>query len=229
MKILALDASTEYLSLALRVGPDTYQHDQHAGQAASQLILPQIQLLLDKANIELSELDGIAFGAGPGSFTGVRVACGVAQGLAFGANIPLVGVNVLMALAEASGADRVIAASDARMREVYHAAYERKADGWSEVHAAGVYKPNDVPSVEGSDWVGVGTAWKVYQDVLAERYQQQIVKTLPEMTPMAEAIMTLAIPTFKAGLAVPASEARPIYIRNRVALTAKERAEGQRL
>ncbi len=229
MKLLALDATTEFLSLALRVDGKQYKHDQYAGQAASQLILPQIQQLLDDAQVELKDLDGIAFGAGPGSFTGVRVACGVAQGLAFGANIPVVGINVLMALAQASQADRVIAASDARMREVYHAVYERQGDVWNEVYAAGVYKPNEVPSVVGGDWVGVGTGWKVYQDVLGERYQQQVVRTMPEMTPMAEAIMTLAIPAFEAGLAIPASEARPIYIRNRVALTAKEREQGQRL
>jgi tRNA threonylcarbamoyladenosine biosynthesis protein TsaB len=229
MKLLALDATTEFLSLALRVDGKQYKHDQYAGQAASQLILPQIQQLLDDAQVELKDLDGIAFGAGPGSFTGVRVACGVAQGLAFGANIPVVGINVLMALAQASQADRVIAASDARMREVYHAVYERKGNVWEEVHAAGVYKPNEVPSVVGADWVGVGTGWKVYHDVLGERYQQQVVRTMPEMTPKAEAIMTLAIPAFEAGLAIPASEARPIYIRNRVALTAKEREQGQRL
>lgn len=229
MKLLALDASTEFLSLAVRTDENLYQHNQHAGQTASQLILPQIQLLLDAAKLELADLDGIAFGAGPGSFTGVRIACGVAQGLAFGANIPVVGINVLMALAQASGANSVIAASDARMREVYHAAYQRNGEEWLEVHAAGVYKPNDVPAVEGSGWVGVGTGWKVYDEVLSQQYQQNVVKKMPEMTPMADAIMTLAIPLFESGLAKPASEAKPIYIRNRVALTSEERAQGQRL
>ncbi len=229
MKILALDASTEFLSLAVTTGDTLYKHDQNAGQAASQLILPQIQRLLDAAQLNLTDLDGIAFGAGPGSFTGVRVACGVAQGLAFGANLPVVGINVLMALAQASGAERVIAASDARMKEVYHAAYEKRDYGWHEVHAAGVYKPFEVPAVDGAGWVGVGTAWKVYGDVLGQRYQQQVTNTIPEMTPMAEAIIDLAIPLFKAGQGVPASEAKPIYVRNRVALTAKEREQGQRL
>jgi tRNA threonylcarbamoyladenosine biosynthesis protein TsaB len=229
MKILALDASTEFLSLAVTTGEKVYRYDQLAGQAASQLILPQIQILLDLAQLALTDLDGIAFGAGPGSFTGVRVACGVAQGLAYGAGIPLVGINVLMALAQASGAERVIAASDARMKEVYHAVYEKDELGWQEVHAAGVYKPIDVPDVDGMDWVGVGTAWKVYADVLGHRYESKVTNTLPEMTPKAEAILELAKPVFEAGQAVSASEARPIYIRNRVALTAKEREQGQRL
>lgn len=229
MKILALDASTEYLSLAVTTGQKLYQYDQLVGQSASQLILPQIQALLETANLALTDLDGIAFGAGPGSFTGVRVACGVAQGLAFGASLPVVGINVLMALAQASGARRVIAASDARMKEVYHAVYEKQDDVWQEVHAAGVYKPANVPDVDGQDWVGVGTAWKVYADALGQRYQQKVISTLPEMTPKAEAIIDLAKPIFEAGQAVDASMARPIYIRNRVALTAKEREQGQRL
>jgi tRNA threonylcarbamoyladenosine biosynthesis protein TsaB len=229
MKLLALDASTEFLSLAVCADGKMYRHDQHAGQAASQLILPQIQKLLDSAKLDLADLDGIAFGAGPGSFTGVRVACGVAQGIAFGANIPVVGVNVLKALAHASGADRVIAASDARMREVYHAVYEKKEDGWLEVHATGVYKPDAVPKVDGTNWVGVGTAWKVYGEVLSQQYQKNIVNKLPEMTPAAESILALAKPVFEAGLAKSASEAKPIYIRNRVALTSKERAQGLRL
>lgn len=229
MKLLALDASTEFLSLAVCSDGKLYKHDQHAGRTASQLILPQIHHLLDSAKLELADLDGIAFGAGPGSFTGVRIACGVAQGLAFGANIPVVGVNVLLALAYASGAEKVIAASDARMREVYHAAYEKKDSEWLEVHAAGVYKPDEVPKVEGSDWVGVGTAWDVYGEVLSQQYQQNVVNQLPESTPMAEAIMAIAKPIFAAGLAKPASEAKPIYIRNRVALTSKERAQGLRL
>lgn len=229
MKLLAFDASTEFLSIALQTNEQLETLDILAGQTASQLILPQIQGLLDKAQLNLSDLDGIAFGAGPGSFTGVRIACGVAQGLAFGANLPVVGINVLMALAEASGAERVIVASDARMGEVYHAAYIRKDDGWIEMHAAGVYKPQDVPAVEGGDWVGVGTAWKVYGESLREQYQQQVVNTLPEMTPKAEAIMRLAMPIFERGEAVSASEAAPIYIRNRVALTSKEREQGLRL
>jgi len=229
MKLLAFDASTEFLSIALRTEQQTYKIDLKAGQTASQLILPQIQTLLDDAQLALTDLDGIAFGAGPGSFTGVRIACGVAQGLAFGANLPVVGVNVLMALAEASGAERVIAASDARMGEAYHSVFVRENDQWAEVHAAGVYKPDLVPAVDGDGWVGVGTAWNVHGEALHAQYANQVASTLPEMTPMAEAILTLATPVFERGEALPASEAKPVYIRNRVALTSKEREQGLRL
>ena len=238
MNLLALDTSTEFLSLALQLGDKTYTHHQHAGQAASQLVLPQIQALLDAANIKLSDLDGIAFGAGPGAFTGVRVACGVAQGLGFGANLPVVGVNTLMALAQASGQDKVIACLDARMGEIYHAAYVRKngvpEDGkWIEQSAITVCKPEAAPVLEG-EWVGVGSGWAVYGEVLSKIYAQNLGQVTAhdlyyKVTPTAEAILQLAKPTFEAGLAKPASEAAPIYIRNRVALTTIEREQGLRL
>ena len=233
MNLLSLDTSTEFLSLALQVGDEqgcdkTYAHHQHAGQAASQFVLPQIQALLDTANVQLSDLDGIAFGAGPGAFTGVRVACGVAQGLGFGANIPVVGVNTLMALAQASGQARVIACLDARMGEIYHAAFVRENGKWIEKSATTVCKPEAAPVLEG-EWVGVGTGWAAYGETLSKIYAKNLSQVLPIITPTAEAILQLAKPTFEAGLAKSASEAAPIYIRNRVALTTIEREQGLRL
>ena len=228
MNLLALDTSTEFLSLALLLGDKTYTHYQHAGQASSQLVLPQIQALLDSAKITLKDLDGIAFGAGPGAFTGVRVACGVAQGLGFGANIPVVGVNTLLALALASGQARVIACLDARMGEIYYAAFERKNNEWIEISKTMVCKPEAAPVLEGA-WVGVGSGWAVYGEVLSKIYAKNLVKILPNITPTAEAILQLATPIFSAGKAKPASAAAPIYIRNRVALTTIEREAGQRL
>ena len=228
MNLLALDTSTEFLSLALLLGDKTYTHYQHAGQASSQLVLPQIQALLDSAKITVKDLDVIAFGAGPGAFTGVRVACGVAQGLGFGANIPVVGVNTLLALAQASGENKVIACLDARMGEIYHAAFERKNDVWIELSKTSVCKPEAAPVLEG-EWAGVGSGWAAYGEVLSAVYAKNLVKTLTTITPTAEAILQLAAPIFAAGLAKPASEAAPIYIRNRVALTTLERAEGLRL
>ena len=228
MNLLALDTSTEFLSLALQLGDKNFTHYQHAGNASSELILPQIQALLDTANVELSDLDGIAFGAGPGAFTGVRIACGVAQGLGFGSNLPVVGVNTLLALAEASGIERVIACLDARMGEIYHAAFEKKDNQWLEVSATKVIKPEASPMLAGS-WVGKGSGWAVYGEILSKIYAENLVNTLPNLTPTAESILKLAKPIFAAGLAKPASAAAPIYIRNRVALTTLEREAGQRL
>ena len=228
MKLLALDTSTEFLSLALQLDDKTFTHYQQAGTAASELILPQIQALLDSANVKLNDLDGIAFGAGPGSFTGVRIACGVAQGLGFGANIPVVGVNTLLALAEASGEDKVIACLDARMGEIYHAAYVKQKNEWQEVSPTIVCKPEAAPLLDGV-WSGTGSGWAVYGEILRKIYAENLNPMLPNITPRAEAILQLAKPLFSAGKAKSASEAAPIYVRNRVALTSLEREQGQRL
>ena len=238
MNLLALDTSTEFLSLALQLNGKLFTHTQLAGNASSELILPQIQALLEAANVKLNDLDGIAFGAGPGAFTGVRIACGVAQGLGFGANLPVVGVNTLLALAEASGEDHVIACMDARMGEIYHAAFEKINGEWIEKSTTQVCKPEAAPMlaagasqmmIQEKAWVGVGSGWVAYAEILRNIYAQNLTKTLANITPTAEAILKLAKPVFKAGLAKPASEAAPIYVRNRVALTSLEREQGMRL
>lgn len=236
---LALDTSTEFLSLALHKGDKRFTVDLLAGQSHSQIILPQLQQLLTSAGLQLSDLHGIAFGAGPGSFTGVRIAAGIAQGLAYGAKLPVIGVCTLQALAEASGADNVIACLDARMGEVYHAVYVRKAhisknsvvenDTWQAVIAPGLYKPESVPSVEGDSWVGVGSGWQTYGEQLSGKYAGQLLETQPSLMPTASAMLNIALPIFAAGNGLPASEAMPIYIRNRVALKTAEREQGLRL
>lgn len=224
MKLLALDTSTEYLTLALLLDGKEYSRELLAGQTHSQRILPLLRELLDEARVELRELDGIAFGAGPGSFTGLRIGCGVAQGLAFGANLPVIGVSTLLALAEdTQGADKVIACLDARMGEVYHAAYERTVAGWQEVIAPGLYAPDAVPEIKDEGWAGTGSGWKTYAQALEQRYGQQLDQCFPDAYPSAAAIARLALPGFEAGLGRPASEAAPIYIRNKVALTTSER------
>lgn len=203
--------------------------DVLAGQSHSQLILPQIQILLSDAGVQLKDLQGIAFGAGPGSFTGVRIAAGVAQGLGFGAGFPVAGICTLQALAEASGADKVIACLDARMGEVYHAVYIKNAGGWQTVSEPGLYKPDAVPAIEGCGWVGAGSGWQTYGEVLGRAYQEQVHEVLPELLPSAGAILRLALPLFASGQPLPASAAMPIYIRNRVALKTAEREQGLRL
>ncbi|OIQ95273.1 tRNA threonylcarbamoyladenosine biosynthesis protein TsaB [mine drainage metagenome] len=229
MNLLALDTSTEYLSLALLKGDELFTFDLNAGQTHSQIILPQIQALLRQAGMQLNDLYGIAFGAGPGSFTGVRIAAGVAQGLGFGANLPVVSVCTLQALAEASGANKVIACLDARMGEVYHAAYEKKVGVWQVVIEPGLYKPGAVPAIDGAGWAGVGSGWQTYSAQLSAVYGMQLQATQPALLPTASAILQLAQPVFAKGGAHPASEAMPIYIRNRVALKTAEREQGLRL
>lgn len=225
MNLLALDTSTEQLSLALSVAGEIHRFDELVGNASSQYVLPQIQALLAEANVALTALDGIAFGSGPGSFTGVRIAAGVTQGLAFGASLPVVSVSTLHALAQASGAEKVITCLDARMGEVYHGAYEKQAGEWIEVMGPTVCKPESVPAMLGADWAGVGSGWKTYADQLSAVYEGQLGATQPNLMPSAEAILQLAAPIFLRGDALSASEAMPLYVRNRVALTTAERAE----
>jgi tRNA threonylcarbamoyladenosine biosynthesis protein TsaB len=229
VNILAFDTSTEYLSLSLLKGSETFNYDCNAGQTHSQIILPQIQAMLDKANLQLSDLQCIAFGAGPGSFTGVRIAAGVAQGLGFGTNLPVVSVCTLLALAEASSADKVIACLDARMGEVYHAAYEKIDDTWRCIIEPGLYKPDAVPTIEGAGWVGAGSGWQTYAEQLSAVYAEQLQSTQPHQLPSSAAILKLALPIFAKGEAKQAIEAMPIYIRNRVALKTAEREQGLRL
>lgn len=229
MSLLAFDTSTEFLSIALQVGAQSWAFHTEAGASASQRILPEIHALLSAAQIKLTALDGIAFGAGPGAFTGVRVACGVAQGLAFAAELPVVGVHTLMAVAQASACDKVIVCQDARMGEVYFAAYEKNQGEWVTVSPAIVCKPEQVPTLDGNDWVGAGSGWAAYMPQLSAVYHGQLREVLPDVTPNAQAILALAQPQFLAGLTQGAEEITPIYIRNRVALTTQERAQGLRI
>lgn len=223
MRILALDTSTEYLSLALWLDGQVLSRDVHAGQTHSQLILPTIGDMLNEAGTSLQKLDGIAFGAGPGSFTGLRIACGVTQGLAFGASLPVAGISTLLALAHGSGADKVIACLDARMGEVYHAMYISIDGAWQEVSAPGLYKPDQVPVPDDGGWTGTGTGWGAYEELLRARFAGKTSNILPQAYPQAASIAALAVPIFKAGQGVPAAQAAPIYIRNKVALTIRER------
>lgn len=223
MNILAFDTSTEYLSLALWRDGEVLAREQLAGQTHSSLILPQLREMLDEAGLELADLDGIAFGAGPGSFTGLRIGCGVAQGLAFGAGLPVLGVSTLLALAAASGHDKVIACLDARMGEVYHAAYLRQEGGWLVVHEPGLYAPKKVPAVQGGGWCGIGSGWAAFGDALAGCYSGRVGHIEAAAFPHARDIAVLAAPLFAQGLGKPAHEAAPVYIRNKVALKMSER------
>ncbi len=224
MKILAFDTSTEYLSVALALGDDVRVFECQAVQQHSSLLLPTVSKLLAEANLTLAQLDCIAFGAGPGSFTGLRIACSAAQGLAFGADIPVVGVSTLLALAQASGAPRVIAALDARMGEIYHAAYEKKLSGWHEVIAPNLCKPDAAPLVSETDWVGVGNAFAAYEG-LPMRYTKQLLRVDADLFPHAKPILELARIELSAGRAVAAEFAAPVYIRNKVAMTHVEQQQ----
>lgn len=223
MRILAFDTSTEYCTAALWLDGTLIYREIHAGQTHSQLLLPMCQDLLAEAEVGLAQLDGIAFGAGPGSFTGLRIACAVAQGLAFGADVPVLGVSTLLALAEASGAERVIACLDARMGEVYHAVYRREECDWVTDSEPRLCAPQQVPTIAGLDWCGCGSGFKAYVEPLQARYADALVNIRPELYPHAREIAHLAAPHIKAGQGTAAELAAPLYIRDKVALKICER------
>jgi tRNA threonylcarbamoyladenosine biosynthesis protein TsaB len=223
MRILALDTSTEYLSLALQLDGEIICRESHAGIRHSELILPMLEVLLVEAGVSLTSLDGIAFGQGPGTFTGIRIGCGVAQGLAFGADLPVVGVATLLALAESVEQDCVIACLDARMGEVYHATYRREEGDWREIHVPGLYAPREVPAVEGFDWVGVGNGFRVGEGALRQRFAGQLSQVFDDRFPHAREIARLGGRQLSLGRGVPAWEAAPLYIRDKVALKTSER------
>ena len=226
MQILALDTSTEVCAVALGNGVDWRERSEVAGQRHSELLLPMIRALLAECGVTLKELDGIAFGAGPGSFTGLRIACGVAQGLALGASLPVVAVSTLEAIAQTrrdrAGGDRIIAAIDARMREVYVGAYERDVGGWREIIAPAVVAPDAAPVPEGHGWIAAGSGFAAYP-ALRERYGAVLAECDATVAPGASAVGKLALPRFAAGEGALARDAAPLYVRHRVALTMAER------
>lgn len=230
MKILAFDTSTQWLSVALFDGQDTLAIRERVGNAASGRILPAIGEVLAREGTALVALDGIAYGAGPGSFTGVRIACGVVQGLAFGAGLPVYGVPTLGAIAHAAwrahGWSRIVACLDARMHEVYVASYARHGDGWARVGDPAVRKPDDVQLADTAPWHGAGEGFAAYP-ALAQRLR--LIDADAAIVPDAESIAQWAWPHLLAGEGTDAAGAQPLYVRHRVALTTVERVAGMRL
>lgn len=223
MKILALDTSTEHCSVALWLDGEVILRETLAGQRHSELVLPMVQAVLAESGLRLQQLDGIAFGAGPGSFTGLRIGCGVAQGLAFGADLPVAAISTLEALAQGSGGERVIACLDARMSEVYHAIYEKSDAGWRMLSAPGLYAPADAPAVQGTGWTGCGSGFAAYGEALKSRYGEHISRVDGALYPHAREIAVLASAVLRNGAGVAAWEAAPLYIRDKVALKVNER------
>jgi len=230
MKLLAFDTSTELISIALTRVVDgvtrVWQHTGAGGAQASSALIPAIETLMAEAGLEFGELDAIAFGRGPGSFTGLRTACAVAQGLGFGAGVPLLPVDTLLAVAEEARARqapqqqslRLLALLDARMGELYAAPYAY-ADGlWMQQADFSLLKP---------ELLLPGEAQALAGNVFAEYGERLPVP--PELPcwpalPTAGAMLRLAPALLAAGNAVAAAEALPRYIRDKVALTTQERA-----
>lgn len=225
MNILALDSSTDWLSLALRWQGRETTREWQVQQKHAERTLPEIRAMLAAVEATLDGLDGLAFAVGPGSFTGLRIGCGIVQGLAYGLDKPVVGVPTLAALAAGVEGERILAVIDARMGELYLAGYERRDGALVEIVPTGVYKPQDLPVLPGAGWIGAGSGFSVQHDALSAAYAGQLLRIEPEHIPHARGVLQLALPQFAAGQAVPAHKLDLLYIRNKVALTSIEQAK----
>ena len=223
MNLLAFDTSTEVFSVAVQRGAgdahESLEHSAAGGAQASAALIPAIQDLLARAGLRLADLDAIVMGRGPGSFTGLRTACSVAQGLAFGAGLPVLPVDTLLAVAEdahwRAGVTQVVAVLDARMDEVYWAHYVRQAGRWAQQGDFALGRPETV--VVPDQWALAGNAFSFFGERLAGAIRI-------EALPTAAALLRLAPALLAAGRAGPASAALPLYIRDKVAQTTAERA-----
>ncbi len=230
MKLLAFDTSTELISLAVTRlvdgVPHVWLHTGAGGAQASSALIPAIETLMAEAELTFADLDAIAFGRGPGSFTGLRTACAVAQGLGFGAGVPLLPVDTLLAVAEEARAQqapqqqnlRLLALLDARMGELYAARYAYAAGSWQQQADFSLLKPEQLMFEDAQALAG---------NVFAEYGERlSLPPELPcwQALPTAAAMLRLAPSLLAAGNAVAAADALPRYIRDKVAQTTQERA-----
>ena len=222
MHLLAFETATRRLSVALWQDGELIERSGEIANGGSERVLPWARELLAEAGITQARLDGIAFGAGPGGFTGLRLACGVAQGLAWGLDLPVVPVCSLEALALASGDNDVWTCLDARMNEVYAAAYRVDGDCVTQLMAPVCLPPAVAPAPTFSGGWGVGDGFAAYGPLLSAR-KPDLAGLRADVFPTAAAVLRLAVPAFARGEAVPAAQARPIYVRDKVALTTAER------
>ena len=221
--LIAIETSTELASVALLHQGQQFSRESLGAQTHSATVPGMIQSVLKEAGIRLSDCDALAFGAGPGSFTGVRTACGLAQGMAFGARLPVVPVVTLLAMAERArglGVDNVLSVLDARMGEVYWAQYQFN-DEWHAITPPRLSLASDV-TVSGLPAI-CGNGLVAYPHDLSSL---KVARSVPEIMPHANDILTLARFALHEGKAVHAREAQPIYLRNKVALTTRERMAG---
>lgn len=233
-KILALDTSTENCSVALMINDQIYTRSEVAPRDHTKKILPMVDEVLKEAGVTLADLDALAFGRGPGSFTGVRIGIGIAQGLAFGAELPMIGVSTLAAMAQAcyriDQSEQVLTAIDARMSEIYWAQYSRTQDGeWVGTPLNGVQNDSNiaeyviapqelvehVQTTTASDcWALAGTGWDAYQDILDTLPLTK--KPSQVLYPEAQDIAVLAQCEWQKGNTVDAEQASPTYLRDKV-------------
>lgn len=222
MKLLSIETATEACSAALYLDGEIRLRYQVEPRKHSELILPMMEALLAEADIALSALDALAFGRGPGSFTGVRIATGVVQGAAFGADLPVVPVSTLAALAQRryreQGEKNLLPAYDARMDELYWGCYRIGEDGLAHPLSDDLLvRPDQVNIPAGGGWVGIGSGWASYGETLRNRLGCSVAASDGALLCSAWDVALLGVAGFKAGESLPAEQALPVYLRDNVA------------
>ncbi len=228
MKLLAVETATEACSAALSIDGVITERFELAPRHHTKLILPMIDELMNAAGLQASQLDGLAFGCGPGSFTGIRIATGVIQGLAFGLDLPVVRVSTLAAMAqeffERTDETTAYIAMDARMDEIFWGVYQRDAQGFAKLVGDEILVSADLVDCSVVDsGVGIGSAWGVYADKLINHLAGRVSDYESDKLPRAAMIARLGVQGFVQGLAVPVELAMPVYLRDKVAKTEAER------
>lgn len=227
MKLLAVETSTDACSVALYIDGEVIERYECAPKTHAKIILPMLEALMIDAGLRPQQLDALAFGRGPGSFTGVRIATGVIQGIAFGADLPVVPVSTLAALAQdffnRNTLNVAYTAMDARIEEIFWGIYQRNDDGFATlIGEEAVIPPAEIrlPDVVGA---GIGTGWTVYEAQLLPKWAPQIAHLDGTALPRAGAIARLGAYGYGLGQAVPVEQAMPVYLRDKVAKTEAER------
>ncbi|MCK5718681.1 MAG: tRNA (adenosine(37)-N6)-threonylcarbamoyltransferase complex dimerization subunit type 1 TsaB [Thiomargarita sp.] len=221
MKLITLDTSTEACSCALYIDGEITTQSKIAPRQHTSLILPMLDTLLNNAGLKPNQLDAIAFGRGPGSFIGLRIACSVTQAVAFATNIPVISISSLATLAQVAyiqlQAKKVLTALDARMGEVYWGKYKVDAEGIMCCDGEElVSKPENVTIPPSNNWYGVGTGWNSYTEILVNQLKEKLDNYQGKIYPQADAMIPLALSALKTGNTVIAKDALPIYLRNNV-------------
>ncbi|MEO5963750.1 MAG: tRNA (adenosine(37)-N6)-threonylcarbamoyltransferase complex dimerization subunit type 1 TsaB [Thermomonas sp.] len=222
MKLLAIETATEACSIAVLVDGAVIERFEIAPRRHTELALPWAEALLAEAGIAKSQLDAIAVGRGPGAFTGVRLAIALAQGIALALDRPLLPVSTLAALAMRSSGDRILAAIDARMGEIYVASFQRVGDGLVATSDEVVIAPQDFVAPDGSDWHGLGTGFGATESALVARLQGRLATVDAMALPHAADVARLGALAFARGEAIAPERIEPAYLRNNVALTIAE-------
>ncbi len=223
MKLLAIETASEACSAALYLDGALSERYALAPREHARLILPMVDELLREADLSPGALDAVAFGRGPGAFTGLRIAAGVAQGIAFGAELPVVAVSSLAALAQGlyreRGAARVLAAIDARIGEIYWGSYEADAAGLMVLRGKELLiSPGEIALPDGGDWYGAGSAWKIHDDILRTSLSGQLLEIDAERNPRAYDVAALGVAAYRRGETMRAELAAPVYLRDEVAV-----------